>query len=228
MKRFQLLGTAEEMTGVEATFVEWHNDRMEVRGTFIQVHPLCDNAPPGCFSLSHLRARSKKAERYLGEAVFHHSGDAVNMNSTAFTASRRKAFDCFAWACSMTLPTAATTPAEPEQAAPKERLRGDFSGSQPLARDCLEWCRATPAREAREECFWMRRMAKAVIAPSCQTPPGGCQPFPGCTHYTSPRGVMSFAAYCRPEGVRDIPVYQARRRPGMLLGHCPRTSPQAR
>ena len=25
----------------------------------------------------------------------------------------------------------------------------------------------------------MRRMAKAVIAPSCQTPPGGCQPFPG-------------------------------------------------
>ena len=33
----------------------------------------------------------------------------------------------------MTLPTAATTPAEPEQAAPKERLRGDFR-SQPLAR----------------------------------------------------------------------------------------------
>ena len=115
----------------------------------------------------------------MGDAVRHHSGDAVNMNSTAFTASRRKAFDCFAWACSMTRPTAATTPAEPEQAAPKERLREDFSGSQPLALDCLEWCRATPAREAREECFWMRRMAKAVIAPSCQTPPGGCQPFPG-------------------------------------------------
>ena len=92
------------------------------------------------------------------------------MNSTAFTASRRKAFDCFAWACSMTLPTAATTPAEPEQAAPKERLRGDFSGSQPLARDCLEWCRATPAREAREECFWMRRMAKAVIAQVARHP----------------------------------------------------------
>ena len=91
LKRFQLLGTAEEMTGIETTFVKRHNDRMEVRGTFIQVHPLSDNAP-GCFSLSHLRARSKKAERYLGEAVFHHSGDAVNMNSTAFTASRRKAF----------------------------------------------------------------------------------------------------------------------------------------
>ena len=26
------------------------------------------------------------------------------------------------------------------------------------------------SEEAREECFWMRRMAKAVIAPSCQTP----------------------------------------------------------
>jgi hypothetical protein len=45
LKRFQLLGTAEEMTGVETTFVEWHNDRMEVRRTFIQVHPLSDNAP---------------------------------------------------------------------------------------------------------------------------------------------------------------------------------------
>ena len=45
LKRFQLLGTAEEMTGIETTFVKRHNDRMEVRGTFIQVHPLSDNAP---------------------------------------------------------------------------------------------------------------------------------------------------------------------------------------
>ena len=45
MKRFQLLGTAEEMTSVEATFMERNNDRMKVRGTFVQVHPLSDNAP---------------------------------------------------------------------------------------------------------------------------------------------------------------------------------------
>ena len=30
MKRFQLLGTAEEMTSVEATFMERNNDRMKV------------------------------------------------------------------------------------------------------------------------------------------------------------------------------------------------------
>ena len=44
LKRFQLLGTAEEMTGIETTFVKRHNDRMEGRGTFLQVHPLSDNA----------------------------------------------------------------------------------------------------------------------------------------------------------------------------------------
>ena len=163
----------------------------------------------------------------MGEAVFHHSGDAVNMNSTAFTASRRKAFDCFAWACSMTLPTAAT-PAEPEQAAPKRGCEETSQGRNlwhGTAWNGAERHQRGKLGKSVFGCGGWRRLSSLQVA---RHPPEAVNHFRGCTHYTSPRGVMSFAAYCRPEGVRDIPVYQARRRSGMLLGHCPRTSPQAR